>query len=760
MKEGTGRKSNNDKKKVLFNNRIIFPVVLVSGILLIAIGFFLILRTPKINIKYSGDQMNEFWSPEGGEYLTVRETLPKGIYDITVKYEAVADLTASILYVPKSHNTAYSETPTLSMFSKELTFNVWANEVLEEFQVRVKSISEEQTYFIVDSIEIKTSRNSYIYRIFRFILALLLILAVAVFVAKRRELSKYSLQIMGLGIIVFIASIPIFTRFVLVGHDLNFHLLRIEGLKEAFLIGDIPVKVQSNWSYGYGYAVSAMYGDITLVIPALMRVIGFTIQTSYKTFIFLVNLATALSAYYCFIRMSRGKKSIALLATFLYTCAPYRFCCIYIRGAFGEYSGMMFLPLIFLWFYEIYMGDIEDESLAKKYILPVIGFTGILQTHILTCFMIAIFMGIFMIVMWRKTFRKKMILHMVYAAGWTLLCNLWFLVPFFTFLKEPLRVHVDNGYSTDLQLFGVSIAELFAQHSSGNAYFNWAYMTNLGSRMSMPLGNGFVILLICYAYILWNRKAEKKDIAPGLLAGLGLLSAFMATNLFPYDFIEKTLPFVSKFITRVNVPFRYITTAVAILSIFAVFFFGVIEKEIKKKYILLIFLITLFISADQSLEYLYKVLYNGPIKVYYDDNSLNSNDLVGYEYLYENTDYHIIQQTNFITSEDVSYEDVQRTANRFYIKGINTGNNPKLELPLYYYPGYVAKADDGTKLTIDRGTNNRLRILFDPGFTGNVYVRYSEPILWRLCEVISLLSMIAVVYFEIKRRKALSHNKA
>ncbi len=753
MIEAMGSKKAKRIRAFLSNERGILIIAGITGTLLLLIGIILILRTEEINISYSESQLSEVWNPKTSEYKTPRETLPKGLYTVKINYSSDFEVTAEVLYTAKSHKTAYSETPVLSPYSNEISFTVWANDELEGFRVLTSPVSEEGSFYQIESISIKTAGNSYIYRIVCLLISLLSVYALILLFINLDALKKYSMQILGLGVIVFIASIPLFTRFVLKGHDLNFHLMRIEGLKDALLIGDIPVKVQSNWCFGYGYAVSAMYGDVTLLLPAFMRILGFTIQTSYKTFVFVINLVTALSSYFCFIRMSKGKTSIALLATFLYTCAPYRFCCIYIRGALGEYSGMMFMPLIFLWMYELYTGDIEDESLAKKYILPVMGFTAILQTHILTCFMISIFMGIFMLVFWRKTFRKKMLIHMLKVAGLTLLVNLWFLIPFITFLKEPLRLHVDNGYNTDFQIYGLSLAELFAQHSSGTSYYNWAFFTNLGDRMSMPLGNGFVILLLCYAYILWSRKPSAKDIAPGILGLLGILSAFMATNLFPYDFIERTLPFISKFITRVNIPYRYITTAVAILSMFSIFFFRTAQMDIEKRYLTIIFVVTLVISADQSVEYLYKTMYNGPVKLYYDENVLDTNDLVGYEYLYQGTNYRRIQQENYITMENVSFDNVERKANRFSISGIHTGSDAKLELPLFYYPGYTAKSDDGTSLQIIRGNNNRLRILFDNGFSGNIYVRYTEPVLWRICEMISLLSFIAVIVLEIRRRK-------
>ncbi|MCR5502467.1 MAG: hypothetical protein K6F53_05635 [Lachnospiraceae bacterium] len=742
-----GRTDKGQSKK-----RILIGLLLAEVLVFLAVLIFTLSRA-KIRIEYDENTLSGLWDQERKELITPPAELPVGIYDVTIDYEAESDIETLILYKQTSRNTVWEDSPLLSRYDKSVTYSVWVNDRCSDFHVKLKDTAEGDATLKTHSITIRTAKNSGAYRVSLTAVWLVVIFGLAWFIGNIGSLSPFSTQILGIGAITLIASLGLFARFVLMGHDLNFHLMRIEGLKDALLMGELPVKVQSNWCFGYGYAVSAMYGDITLILPAIMRILGFTIHTSYKTFVFFINLTTAITAYLCFSKMASGKKYAALLATFMYVCAPYRMCCIYIRAAFGEYSGMMFLPLIFLWMYEIYTGEIEDKSLSRKYILPVMGFTGLIQTHILTCFMLGLFMVVFMLILWKKTFRGRMILHMLKAGGLTILVNLWFLVPLITFLREPLRLHSENGYNPDFQIYGLSIAELFAQHSSGTTGYNWAYFTNLGSRMSMPLGNGFVVLLLIFAWLLWTKKPVKKDAAPGIMAFLGLLSAFMATNVFPYDLIERTLPLISKYITRVNVPYRYITMAVAFLSVFVVFFFGAEGKRLKKKYIPLIIAIVLLVCMDQTMENTYKTLYTGPVGHYYDDICLDTNDLVGYEYLYEDTDYNRIHQENYVTTDNTTIEHVERKANRFLIKGVSAGNNAKLELPLYYYPGYTAKSDSGKSLKVERGTNNRVRIVFDNGFGGNVKVRYTEPLLWRICELTSLAAFVAVILLEIKRRK-------
>ena len=66
-------------------------------------------------------------------------------------------------------------------------------------------------------------------------------------------------------------------------------------------------------------------------------------------------------------------------------------------------------------------------------------------------------------------------------------------------------------------------------------------------------------------------------------------------------------------------------------------------------------------------------------------------------------------------------------------------------MPVLYYKGYRAFADDGQELKITAGENNRIQVMLPAGFEGNVRVEFVEPILWRLGCLVSVLSFVFVL---------------
>ncbi len=742
-------------KKLILNDKLNYWILAAVTLVILIVGINAILKVVPVDMSVSTDEMayDQEWNQYEARFYN---NFAKGIYDISVSYISTDNVAVEISSSIPGARLFHADAPVLSKYGTDETIAVWLDEKCDSISVKLRAGEGDLR---VESVSIKTAANSKAYNITKYLMWFVLFGLVLLCIRLRESIRKNSLVILGLAVIVIVSSAGCLSRFVTMGHDLNFHLLRIEGLKEAILLGDIPPKVQTNWCFGYGYAVSATYGDLTLILPAMMRVLGFTIQSSYKAFIFTMNLLTALTAFFCFIKVGKGEKGIALLATFLYVCAPYRLCCIYIRGAFGEYSGMLFIPLIIYGLYEVYASDSEDADYGRSVLIPVIGFTGLLQTHILSCIMTAIFMFIFMLINWRKTFTKKVFIYLIKIAGFSLLVSLWFLVPMMIFLKEPLRVHIENGYSPDFQLYGLSLTEVFAQHSSGSSSFNWAYVTNLGGRMSMPVGNGFVILLLCFLYFKSKGMLSSRGKIAGVFAILGVLATFMATNLFPYDLIDKKIKVLSKIITRVNIPYRYVTMGIVLFSVFTVYFLTGIKKKIKKKYVMVIMLVCLLVACDQSMDYVYRTLYNAPIAEYNDDVSLYSNGLIGFEYLYEGTNPDRAEYEREITGDSIGYENLKRTANRFDLTITGVGENGYMDFPLYYYPGYEARTEDGSLLEIQRGDNNRIRIAPKSGFTGNISIRYREPLLWRIMEIISLLGLLFIIAMEIRYRYCGGENK-
>ena len=48
------------------------------------------------------------------------------------------------------------------------------------------------------------------------------------------------------------------------GHDLIFHLSRIEAISKGLQFGEFPVRIYPDYFYGYGYANGIMYPDLFL----------------------------------------------------------------------------------------------------------------------------------------------------------------------------------------------------------------------------------------------------------------------------------------------------------------------------------------------------------------------------------------------------------------------------------------------------------------------------------------------------------------
>ena len=280
---------------------------------------------------------------------TERIDVPKGICTVTVQYEKGRG--NGLCYAQASEkgvHSLYTDHVKLSYLQSEKRFDIYVNDDVDDLQLVIEP--EADGDFAVNRIHIEMAANSKIYQIFCMAVKLLLINGIAALIYYRNRKFKRCTEIIGIFVIGMIASLGLMEEYILYGHDLMFHLLRIEGLKNGLLAGGYPVRLQPGWFNGWGYPVSIMYGDQLLYFPALLRLVGVNLQNAYKYYIGAVNLGTAAVAYYAFLKIAKDKNA-ALFGSCLYTLSPYRLSCIYVRAALGEYSAMLFLPLVLLCFW-------------------------------------------------------------------------------------------------------------------------------------------------------------------------------------------------------------------------------------------------------------------------------------------------------------------------------------------------------------------------------------------------------------------------
>ena len=81
-----------------------------------------------------------------------------------------------------------------------------------------------------------------------------------------------------------------------------------------------------------------------------------------------------------------------------------------------------------------------------------------------------------------------------------------------------------------------------------------------------------------------------------------------------------------------------------------------------------------------------------------------------------------------------------------------------VDFPIQKYLGYTAEDENGTPLEVTYGNNYRVRVMLNgDGASHTVFVRYRQPAIFRISQVISLLTLLGCIavpaYLGRNRRK-------
>lgn len=285
--------------------------------------------------------------------------LKKGIYQITVYYECTGNGNRCLAYAEDEvecySDALYSDTIELDPDHTVKTFTIWNKRDCQDFEV--------QTYYcgngslLIKGITISQGAADSLYTILKILCAVALVdVALFLYYAKKKKMFSRESILIGVGLagIVCFASSPLLGgALYYYTTDMNFILMRIDGLKDGLLSGAFPVRIQLNWINGYGYATSIFYGDLFLIVPAVLRIFGISVQGAYFAYLFCMNSATCLIAYGCFKGMFQVRH-IALIGSCVYTFSTFRLTLMYVLSRGGMYTAYAFLPLIAYGVYTIY----------------------------------------------------------------------------------------------------------------------------------------------------------------------------------------------------------------------------------------------------------------------------------------------------------------------------------------------------------------------------------------------------------------------
>lgn len=577
--------------------------------------------------------------------------------------------------------------------------------------------------------------------------------------SKRNEISSEQKDIIaGLSLIFLVASIPNLLGECTAGADFTYHLHRIEGVKEGLLSGQFPVRLEPQWLQGHGYANAIFYCNWLLTIPAIFRLLGFTVIQSYNVFAIFLNGLTIGISYYCFGKIFKNRY-IGLICSALYTLSIYRISKIVISSAVGEGSAIAFMPLILYGLYRVFTENPKEKNYSTAWIPIAFGYAGLVQTHVLSCEITAFLTLIVCLLCIRKVFQFKVFLELGKGAGAAVLLSLWYLVPFLDyFINED--VHVRHVSARMIQHRGLLPAQL--------GYHFWKAGSNaingeFGMQYASAMGIGFALsIAMMMFFVLWSMGKLQGCKEP--LMQLGKISLVLATGLivmslsiFPWDTIQKLHPIVASLVSSIQFPNRFLGWA----TVFCVVLFGCclwyFQNKKQKWFYYGGIVLSLLAITTSSMYLLDFVLKEQKKFTLYNEEGMGFGYISGAEYLIEGTKEELLMYHNPVASEGICLESYAKEYLHVLMECKNlTAESGYIELPILHYKGYRAYTGEHEGLLVKKGNNNVVRVDVPANFHGQIEVKFVSPIYWRIAEVITVVMYFmfaGMIWYQYSQKK-------
>lgn len=686
-----------------------------------------------------------------------RISLERGSYQVTMDYDLTVDAVRITPLYEASYGPDDAETILLTKEFQEKTFELLLPDQVNEFSFQLPEL-ENADDLVIHSITMERTNQSERVRFF-VVLCIFCAVDVLLYLGRKGCFGAWSVEKRGsvlcIGLIVLFVCVPLMTNYLLSGQDLTFHLMRIEGLAEGLKQGQFPVKMQPVWLNDYGYPVSIMYGDLFLYVPAVLRIIGFSLQASYKIYLVMIQIITAINTYLCCKEIAEDRK-LGVVGCFLYVFATNRMTNIYYRAAVGEYTALAFLPLVFLGLFYL-LGEKERTKAEQKkvFFLLVMGYTFMLESHMLS-FNIAIVFSIIYCLFHFKKFLQNF-WFLVKTALITIGLNLGFLVPMADYMiSHDMKVKYASQIE-NMQEHGLFLSQLFQMFRfpvslSGNV------MNGVGGDMAIGIGLAYMLMLALFVWELcccfWRKKKGLANegmiqTEPVRIFVIFLLCLVMSCYFFPWHAISK-IPVLGSILTPYQFAWRFIGIATFLGVILTMYALKALEKLTDRtiKVAAIVVLGTLTLIGSQYLMDNKVSDSTARTKVTSSASIYTAGAVANGEYLFvENSAMAIIDQQPVPADETaVSITSYEKKNSRISMECENlTDEVQQVKVSFLDYKGFVATdKTTGEKLDTTCDEQHILTVLLPAGYQGTVQVCFRQPWYWRVAEIVSLAVLIAL----------------
>ena len=541
--------------------------------------------------------------------------------------------------------------------------------------------------------------------------------------------------LMVLGAAAF-SCMPLLWGGVFDGHDMLFHLNRIEGIASGLRCGQFPVRIHASTLLGYGYAASEFYPELFLYIPAILRNMGVSLCASVRVFEAGINLLAALSCYVSAKAIFDSRRA-AVGASVLYTLCVYRLVNLYTRATLGESLAMIFFPLIIWSLYEVLRRD------DGKWPLLALGMTGVCMSHLLSTLFSVLFCAIAAAFSLPKLMReKRRFLAILKAAAITVLCCVWFYVPMMQYSGDGVSTSVVlDAQENVLQAGGFFVA--FAGDMNADIPEDFAYTIGVVPGLALLVG---CVLLLVRRYAQGKAAMDGKDRAALALCALGAVALIGATDAFPWELVCSLRRPFSTFFKQIQFPWRLVGVAVPMMSMAAAW--GYLKDDRHASAGAAVIVVLCAACSGYTMQCMVQ---RTPVL---DKETFTDTRISQFEYTYVGTEKTALKPGDIrVGGAEGAYSVLEMTKHGTNLTAvIEMDGGAYIEFPLLYYPGYQATVN-GIPCKVARGTNNMLRVYGTAsGQTATVDISFKPPMAWIAAQGVSLLGL-ALLILSLRRMK-------
>lgn len=741
-------------KKDLLKQKSIYVVLIVAMVL----SLFCLVGMVKPDQQYHFEGSHTFDTGIAVSEAVLYDdiSLPAGIYEVRLQYQTDVSF-KNLCFVTDPSAKLKTNYEELFKNRGETAFRMWLGGKTDTLRVTVSYGGEGN--LTTGSLILQESDALWT-RILTILWCITFVLVSALMIRRYDQIKGLSKEtkhvILGVLVISALASIPYVHDYMKGGGDLVYHLHRIKGVKDGILSGQFPIRLEPEWLFGHGYANSVLYCNTCLYIPAVLQLLGFTVSEAYNAYCILLNLATAAISCYCFGKIFKSVH-IGIICSALYTLSIFRINKMVMVAALGEASAYTFLPLILFGLYRAFTEDVTQKSYKNVWIFITIGYAGILQTHVLSCEIVAFLTIITCIICIKKVLRKETFLELAKGALGALAVSLWYVVPFLDYyLTENL--HIRHVAGRTIQERGLYWQQLILPWWRAESR-DWLVKVAITDFDTVGLG---IILLASLGIfmILWVmgkwKKTQDSVMCLGKYSGmLAVVLILMSLRTFPWDKIQSINGLSAALVSSLQFPSRFLawgtTCSVTVCGCLLYYLKGIEGKKYFAAAVLCIMTgvccTNLYLQhcMDQNINSFYV----------YNEEAMGFGYISGAEYIVEGTDYLHLDFELPVAGENVGIDSYEKQYLDVNVACTNKGNEESyLELPLLHYTGYRAHATStGKELRTVKGNNNVVRVLIPAGFSDEIQVCFVSPVHWRISEAVTYLWWIYICVAVIKRKR-------